>query len=298
MRARATAKAILIGEHAAVHGVPAIAFPVPERVTEVEVELDAQGPLAVEDDRGLETATARAMARRAMELEGLGARGARLKVRSTIPPASGLGSSAALAVALVRALGDRRLSEAELAAKANDLEKLAHGTPSGVDAAAIAFGRTIRFRAGEPPEPVPLGAPVRIAVGVLPRFGTTASLVAKVRRLGDGEPARFARLMEGIREEVEAALIALRRGALQALGAGMRRAHDRLRELGVSTEACDRACAAALASGAIGAKLSGAGGGGAVLALLPPGSPERERAVLDALRAAGAGDCFVTELDR
>ncbi len=317
MRASAPAKAILLGEHAVVHGVPAIAVPIPERRTEVDlVETDASREIAIEDARAVDPALAAEMVRLALDSAPTPARGARVRIASTIPVGSGLGSSAALAVALVRACrgGGAGLEPAEAARRANELEKLAHGTPSGIDAAAIAYERPILFRRGAPPEPLRLAAPLRLAVAVLPRTGTTASLVASVRRLRDEKPAVFEQALAAIRAAVEAAIRATTPAvaalenaaknspvsptslpnATQTIATAISQNREALKTLGVSTPATEAACDAALAAGALAAKLSGAGGGGAILALLGPRTdPDR---VLAALRAAGATEAFTTEI--
>jgi mevalonate kinase len=225
-----------------------------------------------------------------------------VKIRSTIPLGSGLGSSAALAVAIVRAMrGSSGLEPAEVARRANELEKLAHGTPSGIDAATIALQRPTIFCKGACPPPAIPAAPlrpareIRFVVGVLPRIGTTASLVGGVHRLKEADPARFTRALDLIRSVVENdGSAGITFGAPERLAAAMRANRAALLDLGVSTPAVEAACDAAVAAGALAAKLSGAGGGGAVIALLGPQSdPDR---VVAALRSAGALDAFVTEV--
>lgn len=299
MPARACAKAILLGEHAVVHGVPAISVPLPERATEVDIRPGgAPGAVEVLDERGIETALAERMVRAALEGEGraMGAQGLRVKIRSTIPLGGGLGSSAALSVAIVRALpGEATYSPGQVAVRANELEKLAHGTPSGIDAATIAIERPILFRKGQDPEPLRLLAPLRLAIGVLPREGTTASLVAGVRALRDKDPVAFERILSRVKEAVKSAITCFIEGEhAERLAIAIAQNQSALRDMGVATQAISRACQAAVRAGALAAKMSGAGGGGAVIALLSPESPAE--AVLEALRGAGATDAFTTEI--
>jgi mevalonate kinase len=296
MRASAPAKAILFGEHAVVHGVPAIAVPIAARKTDVDlVETDADREIAIEDARGVETDLAAQMVRLALDQTRTPARGARVKVASTIPLGSGLGSSAALAVALVRAVGGGgALDREEVSRRALELERLAHGTPSGIDSTTIALERPILFEKGKPPAPLKLKSALRLAIGVLPRTGTTASLVAGVRRLKDEDAGRFRAALEGIRTAVDAARRALTAGDLGTLAVTIDGNRRMLEVLGVSTPEVEKACDAAVAAGALGAKLSGAGGGGAVLAFLGPKS-DSDR-VLGALKDCGAADTFVTEV--
>lgn len=302
MRGEAAAKAILFGEHAVVHGVAAIAVPVPARRTDVEaIPLESSREIEIElaagatDAGAVDLRIARDMVRLALDQGPAPApRGARVRVRSTIPLGSGLGSSAAFAVALVRALGGAALPIEEVARRAIDLEKLAHGTTSGIDPTVIAFDRPIIFRRGEAPAPLAVGAPLRFVAAVLPREGTTASLVGGVRRLAEAEPERFRRLMAAISETAAIGRGYLERGAVEMAGIALSTNHMWLRELGVSTRALDDACEAACRAGALGAKLSGAGGGGAAIALLPPEGDARP--VLEAFRAAGARDVFAFDV--
>jgi mevalonate kinase len=320
--ASACAKAILFGEHAVVYGVPALAIPITSRRLVVELALgelrpDAQPAVATPDVRieggaalgAREAGVVRAMVARALEQTPRG-RGPRVGVRldSTIPLSAGLGSSAALAVALVRALAPD-LPARGVAQRANALEELAHGTPSGIDAHCIAFGQALSFTRGQPFRFLRARGPLRLAVAVLPREGTTASLVAGVRALREAGDPRFERFLAAARAQVERALAwfvdadAPGEDALAPLppeaelGALMDEAHASLEEVGVSSSAQGSLCAALRSAGALGAKLSGAGGGGATLALLPAEpDPDRERAVLAAAHAAGATDAFVTSL--
>lgn len=303
MHGHANAKAILLGEHAVVHGVPAIAVPIAARGTDVEVELTDAPEVTVEDTRSVDTTLAAKMARAALDQAGHAGKGAKVKIESTIPLGSGLGSSAALAVALVRALAAAPLLAEEVALKANDLERLAHGTPSGIDASAVAWSRPILFRRGADGvftvERLKVAAPVRFAIGILPRTGTTASLVAGVRRLKDTRPDVFGKAMASITSCVLLAKTALaERKERPQLGAAMSFNRSLLRDLGVSTDAVEVACNAATLEGAV-AKLSGAGGGGAVIALLDAAAPDpalHAERVLAALRGAGALDAFTTEV--
>jgi mevalonate kinase len=276
--------------------VPAIAVPVATRRTEVElIETDASREIAVDDARGVDTALAAQMARLALDQTETPARGARIKINSTVALGAGLGSSAALSVALVRACrGGASLPAEVVSRRANELERLAHGTPSGIDAATIAHEQPILFEKGKPPVVLRLAVPLRLAVGVLARTGTTASLVAAVRRLRDEQPAAFGAALSVVRRAIEEVHASVERGDWATLAKHMSANQATLERLGVSTPGVRRACDASVGAGALAAKLSGAGGGGAVIALLGPSSdPDR---VLTALREVGAFDTFVAEV--
>jgi mevalonate kinase len=210
-----------------------------------------------------------------------------------LPPGAGLGSSAALAVAVASALLTylkRPLDAATVTRAAGASERLVHGTPSGVDVALALAGGIGVFRRTS--GLVPLGdvPPLRVLVGP---SGTPRSTAAMIGRVAEATRARSddARLRE-LGGLTGAGTAALRAGDLPALGAAMSRAHGLLAELGVSTPPLDALCDAARAAGAHGGKLTGAGGGGAVLAIAPPG---REQAVLAAWRRTGV-DGFVATI--
>jgi mevalonate kinase len=264
---RAPGKVLLLGEHAVVYGHPALAAAIP-RFVEVSVE---PGPEPhMELPGGLRTPrevldAAAAMAREA-GLDG----GFRARVQSDIPLGSGLGSSAALGVALARAFKPGCAAD-EAAALAMQLERVLHGAPSGVDPAACARGGVIYFVRGEPPhiEPVRGSAWLCVALSGIARGTRSTVMPLAERRKSDPRvDPMLARLGE---------LARLGR-TLQDLGPLMDEAHALLRELGVSCPELEAAVAALKAAGALGAKLTGAGGGGAAIGLARDEAHAREMA--------------------
>jgi len=191
----------------------------------------------------------------------------------------GLGSSAALALCLLRAAGracGRPLTDEELDEGAWELERLFHGTPSGLDHTVSLRGGALLFRRPPPPAaptyaPVALGAPLHLRVLHTPRAGDTAAAVGAVRAWAAAHPAESARRFERMGALAEEGAAALRAGDARALGALMGEAHAHLAALGVSTPALEGLRAALLASGALGAKLTGAGLGGAVVGVFASG---------------------------
>lgn len=203
-------------------------------------------------------------------------------IDARIPPAAGLGSSAALATAVARAavaLGGTpadRIREAVAAA-----EVIFHGNPSGIDAAAArapAVGMFTR-KDGWRPIDVP---PLEICVGLSGQARDTAALVASVSALVR-DHASAADALNRLGEAAHAGEEALRAGDLGGLGQLFDRAHAWLSNLQVSTPELDALVHAARGAGALGAKLTGAGGGGAVIAL----APGRNDEVLARWRAMG-----------
>lgn len=284
----APGKVILLGEHSVVFGKPAIAAAI-ERRLEVRIRLD-DGARAPADGRLAEAidAAAREM--------GVEPKHLVVDVVSDIPPACGLGSSAALSLALVRALAtmtERALSDDELRSRASRVENVFHGTASGVDVAACAAGGVIWFERADPPriETLRPAKPLDLVIASSGENRSTAGPVGRLRERRAQRPEIYGRLFDLAGDVVRAGRTALEQGDEQALGALMDVAHGLLNACGVSTPALERAVAVARAAGAAGAKLSGAGGGGVIVAL----SPGCAVAVGEALRAAGF-DSFHTRI--
>lgn len=306
-RAFAPGKAILLGEHAVVYGRPALAGALGDGVT-VEV-VAGRGALRVpawnvvapldendDDDRSdLVTACAavRDVLTRRLPDVGMALRRLDAAARFGVPTGAGLGSSAALAVALARALaravdarlGDEVLDEAALAA-----ETVFHGRASGIDHAVAArggFGLYTRAT-GLRPLPTKDGAArvtegVRLVVGHTGRQRDTRGRVARVAELRAAHPEKIERSFDSIAALVERGAAAITTGDLAALGAAMEENQRQLEALEVSCAEIERMCGLAHEAGALGAKLTGGGGGGCVLAL----APGREEAVRVAWGTAG-----------
>jgi mevalonate kinase len=270
----ASGKAILVGEHFVVHGAPALAIPVHARVS-----------VRIRTGSGEVRGTPIAVAGLAAMCAALGLdRGAvDLEVGGELPLGAGLGGSAALAAAFGRALG---VEASGLAAFVHRLERIAHGRPSGLDGMTVTSGlpiwlppRTSADEAREAelgravdaemlrirPDEVPLW------VAVVPRTGSTKEAVAQVAAWRERSPRDFETLMEKATGEAFAAREALSGGRWQELGALFDSAHTSLDSLGLVTPPVQALVDAARAAGAYGAKMSGAGLGGAVIAIAREG---------------------------
>jgi hydroxymethylglutaryl-CoA reductase len=276
----ASGKVILLGEHAVVYGRHALALPI-EHAVEVSLEeTDAPSRLEFADAGASLPGPSRVAGQLRELLEfiqrrlDLAERHFELRVRSRIPPAMGLGSSAAVAVAILRAF-DRvlalELGDAAVNALAFECEKLAHGSPSGVDNTLATYGRPILFRkhVSGPPRTLELAEPVPLVVAASGARGITREQVA-------GVAGRFGRTRDrynAIFDEMDAISIqgakALEAGDYAALGALMNICHGLLNALEVSTPELERMVQIARSAGAAGAKLTGAGGGGSIVALCP-----------------------------
>ena len=262
-RGQAPGKVLLVGEHAVVYGHPALAAAIP-RYVYVEVEdapaasLELPGGLSVPAD----------LLGACVELaRDAGYRGAfRARVRSELPLGSGLGSSAALGVALARAFAPGCGAD-RAAALAMKLERVLHGAPSGVDPAACAQSGVIFFTRGEPPRIEPVRGSAWLCVlgsGIARGTRSTVLPLAERRKTDPRLDPALARLGDLARS----ARTSFEQGGLQALGASFDEAHTVLNEtLGVSCPELETAVAALRTAGALGAKLTGAGGGGAAIGL-------------------------------
>jgi mevalonate kinase len=301
--ATAPGKIILFGEHAVVYGRPAIAAPLGQvRARAVVADSPEAGVLLVASDVGRRTWLAEAPEddpfARAVRVTAAAAGRPDLAhltitVQSAIPIASGLGSGAAMAAAVIRALA-AHLGAAELAADERisaltyQVERLLHGTPSGIDNTVVAYERPVYFirrPEGNIIEPLRVGAPLRLLVADTGRASVTRRVVADVRRRWEAQPARFEALFDACGRVAEAARRAMEAGDAALLGRLMDENQAYLAEMTVSSPALERLIAGARAAGAWGAKLSGAGRGGNMIALV---SEEGEAAVKAALLARGA----------
>ncbi|MCB9729222.1 MAG: mevalonate kinase [Deltaproteobacteria bacterium] len=271
---RAPGKVILAGEHFVVHGAPALAVPLASRGVEVEVE---RAPGAWDVPADVEQHLRRMLGQLEVDPQAL-----TLRLSTDLPVGAGLGGSAAVAVALVRALWPEA-SDAEVCTRAHGLERLAHGNPSGIDGAVATFARPVWLVRGEAPEVLDGAPPPGLWVALSAERTATRDAIARVADFASARSARFAAMLTEARRLVTGSRAELLAADWGALGATMDRVHALLVEVGVSTPALDGLVNAARGAGALGAKLTGGGLGGAAIALAPAG--------LDlgpALRAAGA----------
>lgn len=297
----APAKIILCGEHAVVYSRPAIALPLSDVRAYATAAPGAPGGglRFVAPDMGEAWAPAdnpqhpmSELAAATLARLGVPAPDLTITLRSDIPIASGMGSGAAIGAALVRALAaaaGRELGPAEVSDLVYASEARYHGTPSGIDNTVIAYERAIWFQRRPPAspliEPVTIGAPLSLVIGDTGVRSATRLPVGAVRERWQADLRSYEALFDGVTAQVLRARLALARGDLAALGAALDANQALLEQIGVSSPELDRLVSTARAAGALGAKLSGAGWGGVMIALAPAGG---QAAIAAALTTAGA----------
>ncbi|HMQ55319.1 MAG TPA: mevalonate kinase [Anaerolineae bacterium] len=309
-QAVAPGKIILFGEHAVVYGRPAIAVPVSnvqatarlEPATTAGLRLvapDLKRDYYLGDDVAPDDALARIIRLTLARLGQPAPPDAVLTVTSTIPLGRGLGSGAAISTAICRVLAqfyEQTLSPAEVSSLVYEVEKLYHGTPSGIDNTVIAYEQPVYFVKGQPIEPMAAAKPFTLVVGDTGIVAPTHQVVGDLRRRWEIEPARYEIYFDHIAAIAVQARLLIEQGETgPELGRLMNANQALLETVGVSSPALEQLSAAARQAGALGAKLSGAGWGGNMIALVEP-QPDAVGRVTAALEVAGATGIIVTEV--
>ena len=307
--ASAPGKIILLGEHAVVYARPAIAVPVVQVQAKTAilanpagrpglVEIDAPGielKASLADlPEGHPLAIAIHAVRETLGLPRLPA--LRMRITSTIPIASGLGSGAAVSVSLARALSaflGHPLSDEQVSAIAFQVDKAYHGNPSGIDNTVITYAQPVYYVRDQPFARLNIAHPFTLVIGDSGIQSPTRAVVGDVRLRWQAEPDRYESLFDQIGALTNRARACLETGDLALLGELLNANQDLLVRLDVSSPELDRLVAAALSAGASGAKLCGGGRGGNMIALVDPGRAEQ---VATALSHAGALRTIVTQV--
>jgi mevalonate kinase len=308
MTSSAPAKIILFGEHAVVYGHPAIAVPLSSLRAQAVIHPLEQGaglhieaidlnevlPVAV-DAEMVDNALA-LTAQKVLKALSLSPPDALIRVSSSIPMASGLGSGAAVSTAVARAVLEATntpISVDHLNTIIYEIEKVYHGTPSGIDNTVVVHEKPVYFVRGKPLQMLDIGAELMFVIGDTGVASPTKVAVGDVRTLVEREPEQIHPILTHIGTITDSAREAIRTGDVTTLGRLMTQNHEALQRLTVSSEALDKLVKAAMDAGAIGAKLSGGGRGGNMIALT---TPDHADAIRIALIHAGAVHTYLTEL--
>ncbi|MEO8354991.1 MAG: mevalonate kinase [Chloroflexota bacterium] len=302
----APGKIILFGEHAVVYGRPALAAP----VTQVHADVDVSDSLrpgiwidapdvnlraelnTLPSDHPIASIIHNFLfISRVAPFPDL-----EVKITSTIPVASGLGSGAAVTVALTRALSSHlnySMTDEDVNAFTYEIEKLHHGTPSGIDNTVITYAKPVYFVKGQTMETIRVGKPFTIVIGDTGISAPTKESVGDVRRLWRNDMSRWESVFDKVTEISFTARRAIEQGHWEMLGELMNENHKLLQKLTVSSPGLDRLVDAACEVGALGAKMSGGGRGGNMIALVMPHMADE---VSRSLTEAGAQNTIITHV--
>jgi mevalonate kinase len=305
-KASAPAKVILFGEHFVVHGSPAILAAVDKRITATAGIID-ENKIVITSDIG---ASGEYSGRRFRVLRGggrarsligpihdaanraLGSHdrdgGIEIDLRSEIPYGIGLGSSAASCVATVGAVGSLlgRHDRQWVCERAIESERIVHKNSSGADCYVSTFGGLIQYCRKEGYMKIANGKSLSIVIGNTGIRHNTGELVAGVAKFKARKRKKFADLLTQADEICSDAASALESGELERLGLLMNENQRLLQQIGVSSKKVDDLVRACSAAGALGAKLTGAGGGGSVIALAA--DAKQSARIAESIRQAGS----------
>jgi mevalonate kinase len=305
--ASAPAKIILLGEHFVVYGEPAIVLAIDKRayatvdqtedkclhIRSANLNLKGyfkDGVFKVEQGDLREARLRFEPVRLAVEkvlATHKDNMGLDVEINSAVPVAAGLGSSAAVVAAVTAAVGALlkvKMSKEEVFRIAFEAEKVVHGTPSGVDPAIATFGGVLLFQTDTGFKPLEVKANIPLVIGDTGVERSTRIQVEKVRNLMDNYPQIAEPIRKAAREIVLRAIDGLRNNDLKTIGDLMNINHALLYGVGVSDESLERLISAARKMGALGAKLTGAGGGGCMIALA---EDDKLEDVLQGIMSAG-----------
>lgn len=289
VEATAPGKAILFGEHSVVYRGPAIVLAIDKKGKVIAekreedkrkyfdaLDLGFSGyfdeekytPITGAAWRGERLYAFSVAAKKTLEHFGIDA-GLNIKIRSEIPIAAGLGSSAALSVATVGAVGELfgGLTKEEICNIAYEGEKVVHGTPSGIDNNISTYGGVLVYEKEKELKRIELEEDFPFVIGDSKRKRSTKKLVNRVKELRDRQPKLIDGIIDSIARISVQGLEALKNRDFDTLGDLMNVNHGLLSALGVSIAKLDTMIHASRGAGAYGAKLTGAGGGGCMMAI-------------------------------
>ncbi len=306
----ASAKIILFGEHAVVYGQPAVAIPIQDVRASAAVSIDASVsvPIIEAKDLKIEASFGAGSYPEAItpiinvielineKIIKLPKSGWRLDIWSKIPIGRGLGSSAAISIAIIRALTKammKFISPKDLIKYSFELEKLHHGTPSGIDNTVISLEKPILFRKDHEPAAIQSGS-MFFVVGDTGISKKTIDVVAQVAEAREKNLEQYDRIFNQMGQIARQGSLALKDGDVKKIGKLMNENHILLQRIQVSSPELENLIDAARAKGALGAKLCGAGKGGCMVAVTKDGTTAG--IIASELMKAGAARSFTTKL--
>lgn len=302
---RAHSKIILIGEHAVVYGKPAIALPFPSlevvsSVKEISGDLFLScryfvGKLeeAPRDLKGITACITETLKNLKQPAEGL-----HIQIDSSVPIGRGLGSSASSAIAVVKSLYqyfEQKLSKTKLLELVHISETFAHGNPSGIDMVAASSDQPLWFEKDGAIHPVDIKLPLHLVVADTGRIGGTLEAVESIRKNSLISPNKVKHSIDLLGDYTSRTKAALAEGNSLFVGKMMDAAHSELKKLGVSDTELDHLVQVAKEWGALGAKLTGGGKGGCMIALAS--SPEHAKNLAEGLLQNGAAQTWSYIID-
>ncbi|MEO1482183.1 MAG: hydroxymethylglutaryl-CoA reductase, degradative [Myxococcota bacterium] len=285
-------KVIFLGEHAVVYGSHALAASLPLAI-QAKVRDGNDGIHVVVPRWGVETKLEPGVdhkhslytsLERILDALELRTKSIRLEIYPHVPRAMGLGGSAAIAVAVVRALDEHfslGLNDTQVSEIAYESEKVAHGRTSGIDNTLAAHGGLILYKTGEPPtiQKLSVETPFDAVIGISGIESLTAKMVSQVHEAWKRNTGLYERIFQDIDALSLQGAEALQKGDLRTLGELMNVNQGLLNALQVSTPELEEMVGIARRAGALGAKLTGGGGGGSMIALCPDDAEGVKRAL-------------------
>lgn len=313
-KASAPAKVILFGEHFVVYGNPAILASINRRITASARKTDEQkivirsdiGVAGEYNDAGFRTMEGGMEAKEMLDPLHSATRhvlakrkaGVELDISSTVPPGIGLGSSAAACVATVAAVSSlfqKNPSRQKVCELAIESERMIHVNSSGADCYVSTFGGLIRYSKAKGFQKIRAKGSLALVIASTGVRHSTGDLVADVRKFKEGNELLFADLAKQAADICLQAQKAIASGRRTKLGELMNENQSILRQIGVSHYKVDDLIDICNKAGALGAKITGAGGGGAVIALA---ATKQDGAKISSRARAAGYDSFEVEIDR
>ena len=280
-------KIILIGEHSVVYGYPAIAIPLKDILVKCRI-MEAKSKYFYNPEDTLSTAIYTA-------LKYLKKENAKIKylIESEIPTKRGMGSSAAVSIAAIRAVFDyfgKNLDDKILEKMVQEAETVAHMNPSGLDAKTCLSDKALKFIKNKGFSYIDLNLGAYLVVADTGVHGNTREAVENVREMGD----KAQPMLKNLGELTEKMEIAIREKSLEKIGEIMNQANLELKKLNLTIEKSDILVEEALKNGALGAKMSGGGLGGCIIALVE--NEEKARIIGEKLSSKGAANIWIERI--